>query len=188
MRGVRHIALLAGPLVLGGSIAPAWSCANPYALGVSRVLQIDARAMPLVSSHDYGFSLPLAPGEVVLTFDDGPVAPYTNAVLRALADQCVRATFFMVGREANANPALVRQIRAAGHTIGTHTQSHLLYRMPADRAAREINAGIASVGAALSTPRALAPFFRFPGLFRTTEAERYLRSRGLISWSVDVDS
>ena len=94
----------------------------------------------------------------------------------------------MVGREANAHPALVRQIRAAGHTIGTHTQSHLLFRMPADRAAWEIDAGIASVGAALGTPRALAPFFRFPGLFRTTEAERYLRSRGLTSWSVDVDS
>lgn len=188
MRGSRRIALLAGLLIFGGSGVPAWSCANPYALGVSRVIQVDARAMPLIGSHDYGFTLPLAPGEVVLTFDDGPVPPYTNAVLKALADECLRATFFMVGREAQLNPGMVRQIRAAGHTIGTHTQNHLLFRMPPDRAAWEIDTGIASVGAALGTPRALAPFFRFPGLFRTVEAEHHLRARGLMSWSVDVDS
>ena len=94
----------------------------------------------------------------------------------------------MVGRQANANRQLVWQIRAAGHTIGTHTQNHPLHRMSPERAAYEIDAGIASVGAALGSPRALAPFFRFPGLFRTTEAEHHLRARGLMSWSVDVDS
>ena len=109
-------------------------------------------------------------------------------VLKALADECVRAIFFMVGRQASADPQLVRQVRAAGHTIGTHTQNHLLFRMPADRAAYEIDTGIASVGAAFGSQRALAPFFRFPGLFRTTEAEQHLRSRGLMAWSVDVNS
>ena len=118
--------------------------------------------MPLVGSHDYGVTLPLVPGEVVLTFDDGPLPPYTNAVLKALADECLQATFFMVGRQARAHPELAWQVRAAGHTIGTHTQNHPLHRMPPDRAAHEIDTGIASVAAALGTPRALAPFFRFP--------------------------
>ena len=94
----------------------------------------------------------------------------------------------MVGRQASANRQLVWQIRAAGHTIGTHTQNHPLYRMSPERAAYEIDTGIASVGAVLGSLRALSPFFRFPGLFRTTEAEHHLRARGLMSWSVDVDS
>ncbi len=186
--GLRRIALAAGAFALGGATAHAAPCANPNAMGVSRVMTVDARTLPLIGSHDYGVTLPLAPGEVVLTFDDGPLAPYTNAVLKALADECLQAIFFMVGRQASANPQLARQVRAAGHTIGTHAQNHLLYRMPLDRAAYEIDTGIASVGAAFGTPRALAPFFRFPGLFRTTEAEQHLRSRGLMAWSVDADS
>jgi peptidoglycan/xylan/chitin deacetylase (PgdA/CDA1 family) len=186
--GLRLVALVAGAAALGGATAHAAPCTNPYALGVSRVLTVDARAMPLIGSHDYGFTLPLAPGEVVLTFDDGPVAPYTNQVLKALAHECVQATFFMVGRQARANPELAWQVRAAGHTIGTHTENHLLFRMPADRAAYEIDTGIASVGKVFRSQRMLAPFFRFPGLFRSNEGEQHLRRRGLMAWSVDVDS
>ena len=185
---LRRIAVAVGALALGGAGANAAPCANPNAMGVSRVMTVNPRALPLIGSHDYGVTLPLAPGEVVLTFDDGPLAPYTNAVLKALADECLQAIFFMVGRQASADPQLARQVRAAGHTIGTHTQNHLLYRMPPDRAAHEIDTGIASVGAAFGSQRALAPFFRFPGLFRTAEAEQHLRSRGLMAWSVDADS
>ena len=151
-------------------------------------MAVSARDMPLIGSHDYGITLPLAPGEVVLTFDDGPRPPYTNHVLKALADECLQAVFFMVGRQAIAHPQMVWQIRAAGHTVGTHTQNHPLHRMSPEHAEREIDAGIVSVGAALGSPRALAPFFRFPGLFRSVEAERHLQARGLMSWSVDVDS
>ena len=186
--GLRCIAVLAGAVGLASAPASAAPCANPYALGVHRVLPIDPRAMPLIGNHDYGVTLPLAPGEVVLTFDDGPLAPFTSRVLKALADECLQATFFMVGRQAGADPQLARQVRAAGHTVGTHTQNHLLHRMSAERAAYEIDTGIVSVGAAFGSQRALAPFFRFPGLFRTTEAEYHLRSRGLMAWSVDVDS
>lgn len=189
MRSVhRCVAAIASAIALGSASAIAAPCANPNALGVSRVMAVDARAMPLIGSHDYGVTLPLAPGEVVLTFDDGPQPPYTNAVLKALADECLRATFFIVGRQAKANPDLVWQIRAAGHTVGTHTQNHLLHRMSPERAAYEIDTGVVSVGAVLGSQRSLAPFFRFPGLFRTTEAEYHLRSRGLMAWSVDVDS
>jgi peptidoglycan/xylan/chitin deacetylase (PgdA/CDA1 family) len=186
----RYVAVVAATVALSVALggANAAPCPNPNALGVSRVMQVSARDMPLIGSHDYGVTLPLAPGEVVLTFDDGPLSPYTNHVLKALADECLQALFFMVGRQASANRQLVWQIRAAGHTIGTHTQNHPLHRMSPERAAYEIDTGIASVGAALGGPRALAPFFRFPGLFRTTEAEHHLRARGLMSWSVDVDS
>ena len=170
------------------SAAIAGPCANPNALGISRVLTVDARRTPAVGSHDYGGTLRLAPREVVLTFDDGPRPPYTNRVLKALADECLRATFFILGRQANANPQMVKQVYAAGHTVGTHTQNHPMHRMSPVRAMAEINAGIASAGNALGSRRALAPFFRFPGLYRTSAAEQYLRRRGLMAWSIDVDS
>jgi peptidoglycan/xylan/chitin deacetylase (PgdA/CDA1 family) len=173
-------------VVLGGAEASAMPCGRPGALGVSRVISVDPRVTPVVGGQDYGVRLPLAPGEVVLTFDDGPSPSSTGQVLKALADECVRATFFMVGRQARAHPQTARQVRAAGHTIGTHSQNHPLHRLPFVRAKYEIDAGIASVTAALGT--APAPFFRFPGLYRTREAERYLQERGITVWSVDVDS
>jgi len=170
------------------SAAIAAPCTNPNALGVSRVMAVDARRTPLVGTQDYSVTLRLAPREVVLTFDDGPRPPYTNRVLKALADECLYATFFILGRQANAHPAMVRQVRDAGHTIGTHTQNHPMHQMSPARPTTEINTGIDSVGNALGSPRALAPFFRFPGLYRTSAAERYLRKRGLMAWSIDVDS
>jgi peptidoglycan/xylan/chitin deacetylase (PgdA/CDA1 family) len=187
-RILRSLALIASAAALAVSSVPAAACSNPNALGVSRTLAVDARTMPLIGSHDYGVTLPLAPGEVVLTFDDGPMSPYTEHVLRALAAECARAVFFMVGRRARANPQLAWQVRAAGHTVGTHTQNHLLYRMPADLAAYEIDTGIHSIAGALGSHRAVAPFFRFPGLFRTPAGEHHLQMRGLMSWSVDADS
>ena len=189
-QAVRWFAALACGIALVGatSAARAAPClGNPNALGVSRAMSVSARHTPLTGSHDYGVTLPLADGEVVLTFDDGPRPPYTNHVLKALADECVQAVFFLVGRQANAHPDTVRQIHAAGHTIGTHTQSHPLHRMSLFRARWEIDTGIASVGAALGS-RPMVPFFRFPGLFRTPEAESHLRALGIMAWSVDVDS
>jgi peptidoglycan/xylan/chitin deacetylase (PgdA/CDA1 family) len=180
------LAVLAAALCQSAAIAA--PCAKTNALGVSRVLTVDARRTPAVGSQDYRGSLMLAPREVVLTFDDGPRPPYTNRVLKALADECLRATFFMLGRQANANPEMARRVLAAGHTVGTHTQNHPMHRMSPVRAVAEINTGIDSVGNALGSPRALAPFFRFPGLYRTSAAEQYLRKRGLMAWSIDIDS
>jgi peptidoglycan/xylan/chitin deacetylase (PgdA/CDA1 family) len=186
MRLLLSAAVIVAAVVPGSGSASAASCANPNALGVSRVIAVNPKVMPVVGGVDYGVRLPLAPGEVVLTFDDGPNAATTPAILRALADQCTRATFFMVGRQARAHPQTARQVQAAGHTIGTHTQNHPLGRLRGSRATYEIDAGIASVTAALG--HAPAPFFRFPGLYRTREAENYLRQRDIMVWSVDVDS
>jgi len=184
MRTSRTIAAaLAAALVSSGAWA---SCANPNALGTSRVVAVNPRVTPAVGGADYGVRLPLNRGEVVLTFDDGPNAATTPVILRALAQECVHATFFMVGRQAQAFPQTARQVAAAGHTVGTHSQTHPLGYLHGERATREIDAGIASVTRALG--RSPAPFFRFPGLYRTREAELYLRRRGIMVWSVDVDS
>jgi peptidoglycan/xylan/chitin deacetylase (PgdA/CDA1 family) len=134
----------------------------------------------------YGETLPLADHEVVLTFDDGPLPAHSNRILEILAAQCVKATFFTIGRMASAYPEGVRKLRDAGHTIGTHTQSHPLYmkKMPIERARPEIDDGIASVTAALGDS-APAPFFRIPGLSRAEDVEDYVASKGIQTWSAD---
>ena len=74
----------------------------------------------------YAHSLPLEDKEVVLTFDDGPLPPYSNRILDVLAANCVKANYFLVGRMARGYPAVARRILAEGHTIGTHSENHLL--------------------------------------------------------------
>ena len=102
----------------------------------------------------------------MLTFDDGPLPPYSNSILDTLASQCVKATYFLVGEMARAYPATVRRIYNAGHTIGTHSLDHPLafQNLSLDRVEREVDGGIASVEPALGDPAALSPFFRIPGL------------------------
>jgi peptidoglycan/xylan/chitin deacetylase (PgdA/CDA1 family) len=67
---------------------------------------------------------PPRPGELALTFDDGPNANWTSRLLDALAKHDVRATFFLLGSRAEAQPELVRRIASAGHAIGNHSWSH----------------------------------------------------------------
>src|ERR1035437_9125823 len=67
---------------------------------------------------------PRRPGELALTFDDGPNPAWTPRLLEVLASHDVQATFFLVGRYAQTEPALVRRIVAAGHLIGNHSWSH----------------------------------------------------------------
>src|SRR3977135_3214154 len=124
---------------------------HPDALGTSRTLVVDPREHPRIGTMQYPETLPLADHEVVLTFDDGPLPRYSNQILEILASQCVKATFFLVGRQAQANPEGVRKGRDAGHTIATHSQNHPagMHRLPIERARQEIDDGIASVSAAL---------------------------------------
>ncbi|MFO1185545.1 MAG: polysaccharide deacetylase family protein [Bauldia sp.] len=170
---------------LGASHAAAF-CTNPDALGVSRVLAVDTSHGLEVGRSQYPQSLPLQPKEVVLTFDDGP-APGTEAILRALEDQCVKATFFIVGARATLYPHLVEATAAAGHTIGTHSQNHPLNLQlrPAEDGIREINDGIASVAKALGHPP--APFFRFPGLGHTRAMRAYLAGIGAGVFGIDAE-
>jgi len=151
---------------------------------------VDPTEHPLIGTFNYRESLPLEDHEVVLTFDDGPLPPYTGRVLDILASECVKATFFMVGQMARAYPDLVRRVYAEGHTIGTHSESHpfTFARMTVEKAAREIEDGFNSVRSALGDPKGVSDFFRIPGLLRQDSVEAYLTAHGYQTWSVDFDA
>lgn len=176
-------------LIAGISSGYAHAAACPAdALGTARTLVVDARAHPLIGTMQYRETLPLEEGEVVLTFDDGPLGKNTAQILEMLNAQCIKATFFLVGRQAHANPEAVRRIRDAGHTIATHTQNHPsgMHKLPAELAIKDIEDGIASVKTALGDDGAsLSPFFRIPGLARNDAIEAFTRSQGLQIWSAD---
>jgi peptidoglycan/xylan/chitin deacetylase (PgdA/CDA1 family) len=173
---------------VGVQAASAADCpGHPDAIGTSRTLVVDPREHPIIGTMQYAKTLPLADHEVVLTFDDGPLPKYSYQILDILASHCAKATFFLVGRQASANPEGVRRVRNAGHTIATHTQDHPsnMNRLPLDRAQKEIEDGIASVTSALADGTQPAPFFRIPGLGRSDVIEEYAQSKGLQIWSAD---
>lgn len=164
------------------------SCANPDALGVSRVVVIDTTGGPGFGFLQYKQFDFLTDKEVVLTFDDGPW-PTTPAVLKALADECTKALFFPVGKHTTYHPEILKQVAAAGHTVGSHTWSHAHLdskKLTEAQVKEEIEKGFSAVKMALGT--APAPFFRFPGLGHTQAALGYLASRNISMFSVDVDS
>jgi peptidoglycan/xylan/chitin deacetylase (PgdA/CDA1 family) len=161
--------------------------ADKSKLGVSRIVEIDTKDGPAFGHLQYKDLSFLEPGEVVLTFDDGPLRRYTRAVLDALAAHCTKATFFMVGRMAVADPEMVREVARLGHTVGSHTWSHRnLATLNASRAKGEIELGASAVSRALGKP--IAPFFRFPYLSDPKSMISYLQSRDTGIFSIEVDS
>jgi peptidoglycan/xylan/chitin deacetylase (PgdA/CDA1 family) len=162
------------------------------ALGTSRVLSLDTKGRLALGLKTYPQSLDLADHEVVLTFDDGPWPATTPSVLDALAQQCVKATFFLIGRNAQAAPDLVQRELAAGHTLGHHSFSHpaATLRGLSDAAARQdIDKGFeaddkAAYGKAESPPK--VPFFRFPGFADTPELVDWLASRNIAVFGADL--
>ncbi|MGX9392603.1 polysaccharide deacetylase family protein [Nitrobacteraceae bacterium UC4446_H13] len=160
---------------------------NPNALGTSRTLVVDPMEHPRIGTMQYRETLPLKDHEVVLTFDDGPLPPHSTQVLQILASECVKATFFIIGRMAHQFPEGVRRVRAAGHSIGTHSEDHPLHfnKMSPERIRQQIDDGIKHTAEALGDPSAVAPFFRVPGLRRGEVMEDYLVSKGIQSWSAD---
>ncbi|MBR0903596.1 polysaccharide deacetylase family protein [Bradyrhizobium liaoningense] len=181
-------AALAG--LVGASSPEAAECPRKGALGTSRVLSVDAKTTPRVGLKSFPQTLPLADREVVLTFDDGPNPPTTSKVLAALAQECVRATFFLIGLHASQHPDMVKRIAREGHTIGHHTFSHpFMARIPFDKAKSEIDRGIAADekalnGVATTTPS--TPFFRFP-YFESTQAQLdLLQGRGIVVFGADL--
>jgi peptidoglycan/xylan/chitin deacetylase (PgdA/CDA1 family) len=170
--------------------ARADACPRKGTLGTSRILKVDAASYPRVGLKNYPKTLPLRDHEVVLTFDDGPWPPTTPKVLEALARECVRATFFLIGKPASEHPDLVRRIAAEGHTIGYHTWSHRsLKRIDPSETTEEIDHGIEAVEMALDgieTTTPSTPFFRFPGFETTPATLNLLQSRGIIVFGADL--
>ncbi len=157
-------------------------------LGVSRVVEIDTSSGPEFGDQ-YVKVEPkfLEPGEVILTFDDGPMRRYTLPILDALDEQCVKATFFSVGRMAIADPATLQEVARRGHTIGTHTWSHKnLTTLSSAAMKREFELGLSAVAAAAGTP--IAPFFRFPYLGHSKTTRAYIQGRSIGIFGIHVDS
>lgn len=156
-------------------------------LGVSRTIVIDTSGGPKFGKVQYPKTLDLRKGEVVLTFDDGPHPKRTKQILQALAEHCTKATFFPVGRMMRAYPDTIKMVADAGHTIGAHTYSHPnLTRKSLRRAKFEIEKAFEI--ALQTTGGPVAPFFRFPGLSDSSKLRKYLSSRDIAMFSVDIIS
>jgi peptidoglycan/xylan/chitin deacetylase (PgdA/CDA1 family) len=165
------------------------TCANPNALGVARVVEIDTTGGPGFGFETFKQFDFLTDKEVVLTFDDSPWPVNTPAVLKALADECTKGLFFSVGKHATYHPEILRQVLAQGHTVGTHTWSHLNLnskKLTEQQAKDEIEKGFSAVKLALGTEP--APFFRFPQLQHNPAMVSYLGTRNVAMWSTDLDS
>ena len=165
-------------------------CPRAGTLGTSRILSVDAAHAPQVGLKSFPQTLPLANHEVVLTFDDGPWPPTTVPVLKALASECVQATFFLIGKSASEHPDIVRRIAAEGHTIGTHTWSHpSLMKIGPEAATEEIDRGIAAVEKALhgiETTVPGTPLFRFPGFESTPASLDLMKARAIVVFGADL--
>jgi peptidoglycan/xylan/chitin deacetylase (PgdA/CDA1 family) len=168
------------------------SCANPDALGISRVVEIDTTGGPAFGTEHFKQYDFLRDKEVVLTFDDGPWPENTPAVLKALQDNCAKATFFEIGEHATWRPDLTKELVAAGMTVGSHTWSHKdlaknPYAKDIEQAKQEIEMGVSAVHmAAAGGP--IAPFFRFPDLQQPPELMTYLGTRNIATFSTDIDT
>lgn len=184
------IGLLLGLAILAGPAAAAPACeGRADALGTSRVLEVPAGVR--VGTKSFPQTLPLAEKEVVLTFDDGPWPTTTAAILDALKAECVRATFFLIGENARARPALVKREVAEGHTVAHHSLTHpaaTLAKLSHADALAEIDKGmaaddLAAYGTAAGAPR--VPFFRFPGFAATPALLDDLSRRGISVFGAD---
>jgi len=167
------------------------ACNNPNAIGLSRIVQIDTTGGPAFGTEHFKQYDFLRDKEVVLTFDDGPWPGNTPMVLKALQDNCIKATFFEIGEHATWAPELSKALAAAGMTIGSHTWSHKdlaknPYASDIEQAKQEIEMGVSAVHMAVDGP--IAPFFRFPDLQMPADLMTYLGTRNISTFSTDIDT
>jgi peptidoglycan/xylan/chitin deacetylase (PgdA/CDA1 family) len=167
-------------------------CDKPGGMGLSRIVEIDTTGGPGFGFEHFKQYDFLRDKEVVLTFDDGPWPGSTPAVLKALADECLKSTFFEIGKHATWHPEITKQVIDAGMTVGTHTWSHKdLARNPyakdIEQAEQEIELGNSAVHMAAAGGK-VAPFFRFPDLQHPPQLLSYLAERNIAVFSTDIDS
>ena len=149
-----------------------------------------AAVIPICAAGAYGSTPIVYQGEgseprIALTFDDGPHPQYTAEILDILAEYDVRATFFVIGENAERCPQLLEREVAEGHEIGNHTQTHPLRDLPREQMEAEISACEATVGEWIDRRMHL---FRPPGgilsqaVMTLAESRRYR----VILWSIDT--
>lgn len=192
MHSAIRLACASGLAILASfaALAPAFAApcvGNAQGLGVARTVEIDTTGAPgfgfeHYKSHDF-----LEAGEVVLTFDDGPLPSHTRTILKALADHCAKATFFPVGKLAVGYPEVLREVLKAGHTVGAHTFNHIdLAKAKDEQAVEEIERGFSAVKRGSGLPT--APFFRHPFLRHSKATLEHLATRNIAIFSTDIDS
>ena len=161
-------------------------------MGLTRIVEIDTTGGPGFGFEHFKQYDFLRDKEVVLTFDDGPWPGNTPAVLKALADECLKATFFEIGKHATWHPEITKQVIDAGMTVGTHTWSHKdLARNPYAKDHRTDQTGNrdghqrGAHGRGRQEGRAVLPL---PGLAASAAAVAYLGERNIAIFSTDIDS
>lgn len=196
-----RLAVIVIALVAGLGAARGAEC-GPDKLGTSRVAEVGTRGGLLVGLKTYPKTIPLADHEVILTFDDGPDARTTPQVLRALADECVRASFFVIGRNVEALPALARREVEEGHNVAHHTYTHpqpTLRYMSDSTARADILKGMIAVEkfaygqdfsagepTDLAKLKLHAPFFRFPGFADTADLRLWFAQNNVGIFGTDL--
>jgi peptidoglycan/xylan/chitin deacetylase (PgdA/CDA1 family) len=179
MKTMTHI----GCATLAAALSfPALAQCPADALGTARTLNLKRESAAYGTAQHA--ALPLAPREVVLTFDDGPRPESTPLVLKALADQCVKATFFLNGPPLQQQPALAAALVAGGHSVGMHGFEHAHFSQ-LDAGAQL--ADLARMESAYEKQFGhAAPAFRFPFLEQTPVLLQRLKERGITVMSVDL--
>jgi peptidoglycan/xylan/chitin deacetylase (PgdA/CDA1 family) len=189
-------------LMVGVGAAAAAAECGPDKLGTSRVASVGTLGGLDVGLKTYPQTIPLADHEVIITFDDGPEATNTPKILDALAAECVRATFFEIGRNAEDLPAIARREVMDGHTVAHHTWSHPqpTLKYMSDAAARaDVLRGMIAVeraaygrdfsGTEPKEPKDLkleAPWFRFPGFADTADLRDWFAANDVGIFGVDL--
>ena len=188
-------------LTFAAGAASAAEC-GPDKLGTSRVIEVGTKGGLQVGLKTYPRTLPLRDHEVIVTFDDGPDPDDTPPILAALAEQCVRATFFVIGAKVDARPDLARRELAEGHTIAHHTYTHpqpTLRFMSPSQARADILRGMATIEhevygvefskdgpTDLSGLKLHTPFFRFPGFADTADLGQWFADNDVATFSTDL--
>ncbi len=179
-------------------VLPAFAAESPTAPAISPLTGLPPVTLPNGSSALTGRVLSVSslseivlhPGEVILTFDDGPRPSTTESILKTLNAYGVKATFFMIGKNALAHPEVAQSVYLAGETIGSHTWDHKdLSKLTPEAALDEVVHGDTAVRTALAPIGGTdTPFFRFPYLAQNPVVRATIRSDSYIPIGAQMDS
>ncbi|WP_094458381.1 polysaccharide deacetylase family protein [Niveispirillum lacus] len=157
---------------------------GPDALGTSRTLLLKRGTGGAFGSLQHAALPGLAPGEVVLTFDDGPVPALTPQVLDALKAECAKATFFMTGSNLDTHGEIAKRVTEEGHSAGIHSYSHpQLGTLSAAAQLDDLSHTQAAYQRVFGVP---APSYRFPFLGETPVLMAALAKDGVTVFSIDL--